>query len=342
MVKYHRNAPKTKRDKFNRRFDTREEAPINVKKRKKKNWVERRCEYCELNIPNISRTHNTEDCRHKKGADLDSSNEENKVGFKAYYDSCSTSHFAAKDPIVKRQEGFVTTGTGGKARIAGTAMFKVGNIKMTDVKCVPEMKSNLISANKLADLGYRAEIEKKLGEPDLKLLKDGNIVATGKFDNNGLLAMNDPIYALLSLEDHCKFGHIGTPGEPCISCLKGTKRKRNIPRRTKIEKEEEKAKLEVLEKVHVDLQGPFPINGSDGTRWNIKAVDAKSGYIKTETLNDKQSKSTKEFIERFKNRSERQTGKRLKIILTDGGNEFNGEFISYLESQGIIKRRGHE
>lgn len=60
-----------------------------------------------------------------------------------------------------------------------------------------------------------------------------------------------------------------------------------------------------------------------------------------ETLQNKGSKGTKAFIERFKTRSERQTGKSMKFVLTDSGTEFNGEFLQYLENQGIIKRKGH-
>ena len=72
LVKYHRNAPKTKRDKFNRRLDMSEAALINFEKKKKKNWEERHCSYCEKNIPSISKSHNTIDCRYKKDDDLDS------------------------------------------------------------------------------------------------------------------------------------------------------------------------------------------------------------------------------------------------------------------------------
>jgi hypothetical protein len=91
----------------------------------------------------------------------------------------------------------------------------------------------------------------------------------------------------------------------------------------------------------VDIQGPFPIASNDGTRMNIKAVDSHSGYVKMELIHDKTANTTTDFIRRFHTRSERQTGKILKAICTDSGNEFNGAFVSYLEAFGITKRKGH-
>ena len=83
--------------------------------------------------------------------------------------------------------------------------------------------------------------------------------------------------------------------------------------------------------MEVDIQGPFPIDDSEGNRWNIKAVDHKSGYIKMESIPNKQSSTTKDFIKRFKTREERQTEKTIKTIVTDSGTEFDGEFFNYLE-----------
>ena len=112
-------------------------------------------------------------------------------------------------------------------------------------------------------------------------------------------------------------------------------RKRNIPKSST-----PKETLNVLEQVHVDIQGPFPIDNVDGTRMNIKAVDKASGYIKMELIDDKRASTTMDFIRRYHVRSERQTGESLKIVATDSGTEFGGEFLSYLEERGIVKRKG--
>jgi hypothetical protein len=60
-----------------------------------------------------------------------------------------------------------------------------------------------------------------------------------------------------------------------------------------------------------------------------------------ELIHDKSATTTTDFIRWFHTRSERQTGKSLKTICTDSGNEFNKTFLGYLESFGITKRKGH-
>jgi hypothetical protein len=343
------------------RYSTREQKQLYERKKEvalataentkpgKKQYEKRNCAWCEENIPhapNVAKTHNLDTCRNKPS--------------EVYFDSCASSHITNKQPSKPNKlVSSIITGTGSKAPITGTGTFKVGKITLENTKCAPKMKYNLISAKQLTDNGITAHI--KQSKPNLELHQEGKIIGTGNFDKNGLLKMNEPIesigksqlpqkiipkeqiktIAFLSLEDHYKFGHLGEPNQECKDCLQAKQRKRNIPRKNPEEKQHSKQNIEVLEKIHVDLQGPFPIAGSDGTRWNIKAVDAKSNYIKMETLPDKGSKSTKAFIERFKNRSERQTGKSLKMVLTDSGTEFNGEFLQYLETEGIIKRKGH-
>jgi hypothetical protein len=81
-----------------------------------------------------------------------------------------------------------------------------------------------------------------------------------------------------------------------------TKRRKKKTPKSSTPKEE----LEVLERVHVDIQGPFPVISNDGTRMNIKAVDSHSGYVKMELIHDKSATTRTDFIRRFHTRSERQ------------------------------------
>ena len=46
-----------------------------------------------------------------------------------------------------------------------------------------------------------------------------------------------------------------------------------------------------------------------------------------------------EFI-KYKARIEKQTGLEIKRVRTDGGNEFMGQFLAYLELSGVVKEKG--
>ena len=98
--------------------------------------------------------------------------------------------------------------------------------------------------------------------------------------------------------------------------------------------------LDILEVIESDTQGPFPIVGLDGTQNNIKFIDNKSRYVKFETLPNKEAKTALAAFVRFQARMEPCTGKKIKNIRTDQGTEYMGEFLSYIEEQGIIKQKG--
>lgn len=178
----------------------------------KKKYEKRNCPWCEENIPhapNVAKTHNLDTCRNKPS--------------EVYFDSCASSHITNKHPSKPNKlVASIITGTGSKAPITGTGTFKVGKIVLENTKCAPKMRYNLISAKKITDDGITAMI--KQSKPNLELKHDGKIVATGNFDENGLLKMDDPIepgvetknpkkiaqvqqeknqYSYLSLEEHC-------------------------------------------------------------------------------------------------------------------------------------------
>jgi hypothetical protein len=206
---------------------------------------------------------------------------------------------------------------------------------------------------------------------DLIIFKDGEEIATGDFNDQDLLVLNEeflpcqekelfqparkpvkkkvnfldetPVltknkFSLLSVveKEHAIFGHLGCTSDICDTCILTKRRRKNTPKSST-----PKEQLAVLEKVHVDIQGPFPIASIDGSKMNIKAVDSHSGYVKLELIHDKSAATTTDFIRRFHVRSERQTGAVLKAICTDSGTEFNGTFLAYLEDFGITKRKGH-
>ena len=100
------------------------------------------------------------------------------------------------------------------------------------------------------------------------------------------------------------------------------------------------SQINYLEVIESDTQGPFPIIGSDGTRNNIKFVDKKSRYVKMETIANREATTILKAFKRFKSRMERITNKTMKNIRTDQGTEYKGEFLKYLENNGIVKQTG--
>jgi hypothetical protein len=332
----------------------------------KKNFEVRFCGYCkDHGHQKISQTHNEADCK-AKGWDTERAKvAENGKGNKAneaYYDTGASNHMSPiiSDNLEKSFSGLIETATGSKTPLIGSSVFKFGKIVVDGVLCAPGLDFNLVSGSQLAKDGYVAVID-STNEHDLVISKDGVTMATGDFNDQDLLVINEkfqpckrPVpsaslaegmplptknkFGLLAhtKTDHLLFGHLGCTSAHCDVCLVTKRRRKNTPK-SSTPKEE----LQVLEKVHVDIQGPFPITSVDGTRMNIKAVDSHSGYVKMELIHDKSATTTSDFLRRFHVRAERQTGFSLKTVCTDSGNEFNGSFLSYLEQFGITKRKGH-
>ena len=96
----------------------------------------------------------------------------------------------------------------------------------------------------------------------------------------------------------------------------------------------------LLEVIESDTQGPFPVLAHDGTNNNVKFVDAKSGYVKMETIPDRTAATILAAFTRFKSRMELRTNKKIKIVRTDAGTEYQGVFQDYLVQHGITKQKG--
>ena len=98
--------------------------------------------------------------------------------------------------------------------------------------------------------------------------------------------------------------------------------------------------LQILEVIQTDTQGPFPIRAFDGTCANVKFIDSKSGYCKMETIPNMEASTILPAFRRFQKRLERRTGYLVKNIRCDQGTEYMGEFLKFLEDEGIVKQKG--
>ena len=90
---------------------------------------------------------------------------------------------------------------------------------------------------------------------------------------------------------------------------------------------------EVLGRIHTDVCGPLPLS-IGGAKYILTIIDDATRYATIYFLMAK-SDAFGRIVE-FHNYTERQTGKKLKIIRSDGGGEFvNHEMTSYLAKNGI-------
>ncbi len=97
----------------------------------------------------------------------------------------------------------------------------------------------------------------------------------------------------------------------------------------------------LLEVIESDVQGPFPVPAIDGTSSNVKFVDKLSRYVVMESIANKEAATILGgAFQRFKSRFENVTGKRILNVRTDQGTEYLGEFLNYLQENGIIKQTG--
>ena len=89
----------------------------------------------------------------------------------------------------------------------------------------------------------------------------------------------------------------------CEPCQLGKQRSRNIPTLSK-------TSVEPLDIIDSDCQGPFPIIGRDGSKYNIKFIDVSSGFSKVYPIITIDSDTTLDRFKDFKTRLELRTNLR--------------------------------
>jgi len=91
---------------------------------------------------------------------------------------------------------------------------------------------------------------------------------------------------------------------------------------------------EILGRVHTDLCGPMPTLSIGGSRYILTFIDDKTRFSKIYCLKQKSETFTR-FVE-YKTFHEKQTGKSLKILRSDGGGEYiNFDMHEYFTRNGI-------
>jgi hypothetical protein len=336
LVEFWTNTPEETRKKF---------APV----ARKSAWEPRLCKDCQEHRPKIANTHNTDKCRYL----------ENKPPVKPYFDTGANQHFFRTKPdhFKPTLHESVIIANGKEIPIVGEGTITLGQLQL-NVKHVPEFDCDLVSGTQLMNDGYTLIMK----DEKLSIMKNGETICIGTLNSNNLIELQ-PIALLttstttdpapdpapqpvqteqipqpnpkpkLTLQEHVRLGHFGTPTEPCIVCTTAKRRKHNIPHLGhKVD--------QPLELIEMDIQGPFPLPDDEGNKSNVKLVDHNTTYVKCETIPDKSALTMAKIFKRYQARMERRTGKKIKFVRTDSGTEFAGEFLNHLESEGIIKQRG--
>jgi transposase InsO family protein len=115
---------------------------------------------------------------------------------------------------------------------------------------------------------------------------------------------------------------------PCESFILGKHKRTSFPRFSTQAKQH-------LELAHTDLCGPMHTKSIGGSIYFLKFIDDFSRKIWIYFLRHK-SETFAKFKE-FKAEAEKRSGKYLKVLRSDGGEEYSSkEFANFCKSQGII------
>jgi hypothetical protein len=227
-----------------------------------------------------------------------------------------------------------------------------------DVFYVPNLRHNLISIGQLSQNGYDVRFKDStctiLDKPPSRRL-----VAKVQMTKNRMFPLNlrsvnmSQSYAqnVSSTDEtwlwHLRYGHLpfrslsllqkqsmvkGLPilneqTNPCESCILGKHQRDNFPTASYRAKEH-------LELVHTDLCGPMQTQSIGGSFYFLTFIDDFSRKV-LGIFPQKKSDTFTKFKE-FKVVAEKQSGKYVKVLRSDGGGEYDSkEFANFCRQQGI-------
>ncbi|KAL4559836.1 hypothetical protein LXL04_031982 [Taraxacum kok-saghyz] len=250
--------------------------------------------------------------------------------------------------------GIVKMGNNGFSKIAGVGdicmKFDTGmELVLHNVKHVPDMRLNLISAGLLDDDGY----DNTFGGGKWELARGSLIVARGVRSSKLYMthpkiskdSVNASMHSDMTELWHKRLGHMSEKGmslllkknvltgvhgvtlKRCSHCLDGKQTRVSFKSSTPSRKES------ILDLIHSDVCGPMKTRTIGGCLYFVTFIDDHSRKVWVYTL-----KTKDQVLEKFKQFHalvERQTGKKLKCIRTDNGGEYIGPFDAYCREHGI-------
>ncbi|KAI5338099.1 hypothetical protein L3X38_017370 [Prunus dulcis] len=266
----------------------------------------------------------------------------------------------------------VFVGNGERVRVyfVGLASLELDSgfiLELVDVVYVPSMTRNLLSVSKLVKSNLQFEFDKSgfsifrnksfIGNG---LLIDGmfrlscklpnqntemiNVISSKRSCNTGLFTLwhkrlgyvSKERMNLLSKESILPPLNHHEQDKTCIECAKG--KLTNLIKKGAIGSEK------LLEIIHTDICGPFPVDTHDGFRYFITFTNDFSRYGYVYLIIEK-SKALKMF-KIYKAEVENQLDSKIKVVRSDRGGEFYGKFTekgrnlgpfaNFLQQEGII------
>ncbi|TQE08812.1 hypothetical protein C1H46_005583 [Malus baccata] len=266
---------------------------------------------------------------------------------------------------------FVGNGTKVGVEAIGVVKLKMKSgfvLHLKDVLYVPDMRRSLISASKLVKQGFgflcddscikffqknkinsllwTAILHDELWEIDYIFEKPSLVLST----TAKRMHESESSYSLW----HKRLGHISKErvlqlakanlipaldfknAKECVDCVKG--------KLTNIRNFEAKRSKNLIEIVHTDVCGPFPVKTICGNSYFVNFIDDFSRYGSTFLISEKST--VLECFKIFKTEVEMQLNRQIKIVRSDRGGEYfgryteagqqKGPFAIYLQQQGIV------
>ena len=268
---------------------------------------------------------------------------------------------------------FVGDGKKVKVEVIGTfrLLLKSGTyLDLNETYVVPSFRRNLVSISILDKFGYTCSF----GNNKFSLFQNSNLVGTGSLSYVDNLYMLDTVasyHETLQLSTqglkrkltdenssslwHKRLGHISkrrierlvldgildvldfADFEICTNCIKG--------KQTNTRRFGANRATDVLQLMHTDICGPFPIVSWNGQQYFITFIDDFSRYGYLYLIHEKSQ--SPEVFKSFKIEVKNQLNKRIKNVRSDHGGEYygkydgsgeqrSGPFAKFLEECGIV------
>ena len=257
----------------------------------------------------------------------------------------------------------------GKGSVNLTLSVRGRSVKcsLNEVLYSPKMGYNLLSVASMSRHGYQTVF----GRIECHIEHNGHIIAEG-YMKNGLYCLTtsgqkpEPNNEMACVSDdiglwHRRMAHVNSEG------IKEMVRK-GVVRGIKVNSKSEKVKCEscvygkctraaapktggtraknVLDLVHTDVCGPFPVPSIGGSLYFVTFIDDRSRYAWVYPLKNKSEvfSTFKKWLAMVENRESKklkvlQWSKRLKTLQSDNGGEYlSKEMTQFLEDRGIQHR----